>query len=109
LIENIAKDSTMQEISIFLDEDDIYNGEPLYDHIIHYLQKNNINGSTALSAFGGFGLKHHFHLPKRIWSIDENPMMIVIVDEEEKVQKVLPHLKEVIKEGLLIIETVEIV
>ena len=99
----------MVEVSVFLDEDDLYEGKPMFEYIIRYLMHHNILGATVFSAAGGFGKKRHFHSPRRMGNVDESPMMLVFIDEEEKVNTVLPHLKEVVKEGLIVKKKVEIV
>ncbi len=68
---------------------------------------NSINGASVFSAIIGYRHKHHLHHPKKMGNVDENPIMIMFVDEEEKVQEILPHLKEVINEGLITIKKVE--
>jgi PII-like signaling protein len=55
----------------------------------------------------GYGQKHHLHHTKGIGTVDEGPIMILFVDDEEKVRGVLPHIKEVIKDGLIVAKRVE--
>jgi PII-like signaling protein len=55
----------------------------------------------------GYGQKHHLHHTKGIGTVDEGPIMILFVDDEEKVRGVLPHIKEVIKGGLIVAKRVE--
>ena len=92
----------MQEVSVFLDEDDVHEGMRMYEHIMRYLMHHDIMGATVFSAVGGYGHKHHLNLPKRIGATDEGPLMIVFIDEEAKVAAVLPHIKEVLREGLIV-------
>lgn len=99
----------MLEISVFIDEDDLYNGVVMYEYIIRYLMRHDIKGASIFSALGGFGGKRHFHVPKRMGNVDESPLLLIFIDEEEKVNKVLPHLKEIVKEGLIVKKSVEIV
>jgi len=97
----------MIEVKIFLDEEDTYEHKKLYEYIMRYLMHNNIRGASVFQAFAGFGYKHHLHQPKGIGTTDENPLMIMFIDENEKVKNVLPHIKELIKEGIIIKENVE--
>lgn len=97
----------MLEVTIFLDEDDIYQGKPMHEHIMHHLMHHTIVGATVFAAMGGYGHKRHLHYPKKIGAADEAPLMILFVDEDAKVNAVLPHLKEVVREGLIIVKKAE--
>lgn len=97
----------MLEISLFLDVDDIYEGKPMQEHILRYLMHHNIIGASLFEARIGYGHKHHLHKPRSLGAMDEGPIMIMFIDEEEKVKAVLPHLKEVLGDGLIISKKVE--
>ena len=97
----------MLEVTIFLDEDDMYEGHSLHQHIMHYLIHHHMLGASIFAALGGFGHKRHLNYPKRLGAADEEPLMIIFIDEEEKVREVLPHLKEIVKEGLIVAKKVE--
>ena len=58
-------------------------------------------GASVFTAILGYGHKHHLHNPRNLGNVDESPIMILFIDEEEKVNKVLPHIKEIIKEGVI--------
>ncbi len=100
-------ENIMLEVTIFLDEDDTHQGRPMHEYIMHHLMHHHIAGATIFAGMGGYGHKRHLHYPKKIGAADEVPLMIVFVDEEEKIQAVLPHLKEVVKEGLIIVKKAE--
>jgi PII-like signaling protein len=97
----------MLEVSVFLDEDDLHEGKRMYEHILRYLMHHDIMGATVFSALGGYGRKHHLNFPKRIGTTDEGPLMIVFIDEDSKVAAVLPHIKEVVRGGLVITKHVD--
>jgi uncharacterized protein len=99
----------MLEVTIFLDEDDMHNNESLYQYIMKYLLHHHIKGASVFAAMGGYGAKRHLHYPRKIGAADEGPLMILFIDEDEKVLSVLPHLKEVVSEGLMVMRKVEIV
>jgi uncharacterized protein len=97
----------MLEVRVFLDEDDLHEGKRTYEHIMRYLMHHGISGATMFSAVGGFGHRHHLNFPRRIGATDEGPIMILFIDEETKVRSVIPHLKEVVREGLIVMNQVE--
>lgn len=97
----------MVEVTMFLDEDDQYQGKPMHEYIMRYLMHHNILGASMFTAFMGYGHKHHLHHPRKIGALDEAPIMILFIDEEENVRAVIPHLKEIIKEGLIVQKSVQ--
>jgi PII-like signaling protein len=97
----------MLEVKLFFDTEDLYQNTPLYEHIMRYLMHHEIYGATLFTGNMGFGSHHHLHEPKRIAASDPVPVMIIFIDEEEKVKRVIPHLKEAISEGLLVAHKVE--
>jgi uncharacterized protein len=91
----------MIEVKVFFDEDDRHGEQSTYNYLMHYLLHQQIRGATLFSAMMGYGQKHHLHSPKRIGATDERPLMIMFIEDEEKVNSVLPHIKEVVKQGLI--------
>lgn len=96
----------MIEVKIFLDEADLHETKPLHEYIMRYLMHHNIIGASVFEAYEGFGRKHHLHHLKELGTVDETPLMILFIDEEEKVNSVLSHLKEIVKEGLIVTSAV---
>ncbi len=99
----------MLEVKIFLDEDDKYQDKPLHEYIMRYLMRNQIMGAIIFPSIMGFGHKHHLHTPTKFGNVDERPIMILFIDEKSKVQAVLPHIKEVVLEGLVVTSKVDII
>jgi PII-like signaling protein len=97
----------MLEITLFLDDDDRHEGKPMPEYIMRYLMHHGIMGASVFAATMGYGHKHHLHRPKGLGTSDEGPIMIVFIDEEAKVRTVLPHLKEIVREGLIVARAVE--
>jgi uncharacterized protein len=97
----------MLEVKIFLDTEDMYGEHPLHEHITRYLLHHEIRGATLFSGIMGFGSHHHLHAPRRILASDAVPVMILFVDEEVKVRRVLGYLKSILPEGLITLHTVE--
>ncbi len=98
----------MIQVQMFFDEDDRHDNAPLYEYLMRYLIHHEIKGATLFSAMGGFGSKHHLNFPRKLGAADEGPLMLLFIDTEEKVRKVMPHLKGILREGLIVTNTVEI-
>ena len=95
------------QVQIFLKEEDSYEDQPLFEHILRHLMHNKIVGATMFKGYMGFGASHHLLEPRKFAASDPLPVMIVFVDEETKVRDVLPHIRSVVSRGLITMHTVE--
>ena len=96
-------------LRIFIGEIDHWQGQPLYEAIILLARKEGMAGATAVKGFMGFGCKSHLHTTKLLRLSEDLPILIEIVDSEEKIQRFLPHLDEMLQEGLITLEKVNVV
>jgi len=91
-------------LRVFIGEADKWEGKPLYEAIVLLAKKKGMAGATALKGFLGFGCKSHLHTTKLLRLSEDLPIIIEIVDSEEKIEKFLPLLDPMIKEGLVTLE-----
>ena len=103
----IPKDGKL--LRIFIGEQDKWQGQPLYEAIVHLAKKEGMAGATAIKGFLGFGAKSHMHTAKILRLSEDLPIVIEMVDSEEKINKFLTHLYEMVKEGLITIEKVNVI
>ena len=96
-------------LRIFIGESDKWNGKPLYQEIITLARKKHMAGATAVKGFMGFGCKSHLHTAKILRLSEDLPIIIEIVDSEEKINKFLPRLDVMVKEGLITLEKAQVV
>ena len=96
-------------LRIFLGEKDRWQGQPLYEAIILLARKMGLAGATAIKGFIGFGCKSHLHTSKLLRLSEDLPIIIEIVDREEKIQEFLPHLDKMVEEGLITLEKIHVV
>ena len=96
-------------LRIFIGEQDKWQGQPLYEAIVHLARKDGMAGATAIKGFMGFGCKSHLHTTKLLRLSEDLPILIEIVDTEEKINRFLPHLDEMVKEGLVTLEKANVV
>ena len=96
-------------LRIFIGEADKWNGKPLYEEIVLLAKKNSMAGATAIKGFMGFGCKSHMHTSKLLRLSEDLPIIIEIVDSEEKINQFLPFLDKMVQEGLITIEKANVV
>ena len=72
-------------------------------------RKDGLAGATVLKGVMGFGRKSHLHTATLFRLSEDLPMIIEIVDSEEKIAQFLPHLDEMVKEGLITLERAHVI
>ncbi len=96
-------------LTVFVGEFDRWHHKPLYSEIVHRAHAAGLAGATVLRGLEGYGASNHIHTT-RILSLSEDlPIVIVIVDEETKVRAFVPVLDELITEGMVILDPVEVI
>ena len=95
-------------LRIFVGESDKYQGRPLYEAIVESARKRHLAGATVLRGPLGYGASSRIHTAKILRLSEDLPMVIEIVDVEEKINAFLPDLDEMIGEGLVTLEKVEV-
>jgi PII-like signaling protein len=96
-------------LTIFVGEDDTWHHKPLHTEIVHRAHKAGLAGATVVRGVEGFGASSRIHTT-RILSLSEDlPLAIIIVDAEERIRAFLPQLDELVTEGLVIMDPVEVI
>ena len=93
-------------LRIFIGESDRYEHRPLYEAIILKAREMHLAGATALRGPIGFGKSSRMHTSKILRLSMDLPMIIEIIDSEEKIQSFLPLLDGMVKGGLVTMERV---
>ncbi len=101
----LPKDAML--LRIFIGEGDELKGAPLYQKIVEKAREQKLAGATVLRGPMGFGKSSHLHTAKILRLSMDLPMVIEIVDTEEKIQDFLPHLDGMIQGGLVTLEKVQ--
>jgi PII-like signaling protein len=94
---------------VFINETDTWNDAPLYQAIVQRLRQLGLAGATAQAGILGFG--HHMRLHhKGLFGVsDDRPVTIIAVDDEGKIRSFLPELREMVREGLILLLDAELV
>lgn len=96
-------------LRIFLGEQDKWEGQPLYEAIVLLARQKGLAGATAIKGFMGFGCKSHLHTTKLLRLSEDLPIIVEIVDSEEKIASFLPFLDNMVREGLITLEKANVI
>jgi PII-like signaling protein len=98
-----------ERLTIYIGETDQHHHRPLYTEIVERAQQAGLAGATVLRGMEGFGASSHIHTTRILRLSEDLPVVIVIVDAPERIEAFLPQLDELITEGLIVREQIEIV
>src|SRR4030095_15245364 len=103
----VPRDSML--LRIFIGESDRWNHKPLYEAIVLKAREMHLGGATVLRGPMGFGKSSHLHTAKILRLSMDLPIVIEIVDREEKINAFLPVLDEMIGGGLVTLERAKVI
>jgi PII-like signaling protein len=95
-------------LRIFLGESDRWEHKPLYEAIVLKARESQLAGATVLRGSMGFGKSSRLHTAKILRLSMDLPLVIEIVDSEEKIQQFLPILDQMMGGGLVTMEPVKV-
>ena len=96
-------------VRIYIGESDRWEGKPLYQAIVERLRELHIAGATVLRGIEGFGAHAHLHTTRLLRLSEDLPILIEIIDREERLRAVLPELDRMVNDGLITLERVQVV
>jgi uncharacterized protein len=96
-------------LRVFIGESDTWHGKPLYQAIVQRLRAEGLAGATVLRAIEGFGAKSHLHTSRLLRLSEDLPLVIEVVDTAGNIERALPMLDEMISDGLVTLEKVNVV
>jgi len=95
-------------LRVFIGEDDRFDGKPLYEAIVLKARERGLAGATVLRGPLGFGHSSRLHTAKILRLSEDLPVVVEIIDSEEKITAFLPLLDSMLKGGLVSLEKVRI-
>ena len=96
-------------LRVYFGEDDKWKDKPLYRAIVERCRELDIAGATVLRGIAGYGASTLIHRSHVLSFSHDAPVMVSVVDSEEKIQKLLPFLDEVVADGLIAISEVDVI
>jgi uncharacterized protein len=94
---------------IFIGENDKWRDKPLYEALVESLRANEIAGVTVYQGILGYGANRRIHQQKALHLSHDRPIMLSIVENEEKLRAFLPVLDDMVKQGLVVLSDVDII
>lgn len=95
-------------LTIFVKEDEQWHHRPLYTEIVHRAHQAGLAGASVFRGIEGYGRSQHIHTSRILSLAEDLPCAIVIVDSEDKIRAFLPQVDEVVTEGLVMVDSVEV-
>jgi uncharacterized protein len=96
-------------LRIYIGEADRWHGKPLYEAIVLKARELHLAGATVLRGPMGFGANSRLHTTKVLRLSEDLPLVIEIVDAAEKIDELMPHIDEMVQEGLVTRERVQVI
>jgi PII-like signaling protein len=94
---------------IYIGESDHVDGRPLFEAIVETLRARGIAGATVLRGIEGYGRAARLHTASLLRLSDDLPILIEVVDREDRLRAVLPEIDAMVPEGLITLEHVEVI
>jgi len=98
-----------RRLTIYIGESDSWHHHPLYTEIVKRAHRGGLAGASVFRGMEGFGASSHIHTSRLLSLSEDLPVAVVIVDAAERIEAFLPELDELVAEGLVVIEDVEVV
>jgi PII-like signaling protein len=96
-------------LRIFVGESDRHEGKPLYQAIVERVRAEGLAGATVVRGIEGFGADSHVHTSRILRLSEDLPVVIEVVDTPERIDAILPALDEMVREGMVTVERVQII
>jgi len=96
-------------LRIFIGESDKWHGRPLFEALVLKARELHLGGATVLRGPMGFGASSRVHTSRILRLSEDLPIVIEIVDSKAKIDEFLPHVDEMVTEGLVTLEPVRVI
>jgi PII-like signaling protein len=94
---------------IHIGESDKWHGKPLYEAIVEMLRKEEFSGVTVLRGVAGYGGSSVYHTDKLLRMSQDLPIILEVIENTDRIEKILPKLDEMVDGGLITLEKVRVI
>ena len=100
---------TATKVSIYIGDSDRWHGRPLYSSLLEMLKSEGCAGATVTRAVAGFGAHSRIHTASIMRLSEDLPLIIEWVDHPDRVARLMPRVVEMVAEGLITVQPVEVI
>jgi len=105
----LKSESKAKMMRIYIGENDKWNGKPLYEAIVNGLRSNDIAGVTVYRGILGYGANRRIHKDATLSLSHDRPILLSVVDTEEKLKAFMPILDQMVKQGLVVLSDADVI
>ena len=105
----LKSESKAKMMRIYIGENDKWNGKPLYEAIVNGLRAHDIAGVTVYRGILGYGANRRIHKDAKLSLSHDRPILLSVVDTEEKLRKFMPILDDMVQQGLVVLSNVDVI
>jgi PII-like signaling protein len=105
----LKRESKAKLMRIFVGENDKWRDKPLHKALIESMRANDIAGVTVYQGILGYGANRRIHKDSTLHLSHDRPVMLSVVETEEKLQAYFPILDEMVQQGLVVLSDVDII
>jgi len=106
---SLKRESKAKIMRIYVGENDKWNGKPLYEAIVQALRAHDIAGVTVYRGILGYGANRRIHKDAALSLSHDRPILLSVVDTEEKLNAFMPLLDEMVQQGLVVLSDADII
>lgn len=96
-------------LTVLIGESDQWQHRPLYTEIVHRAHAANLGGASVFRGVEGFGKSSRIHTTRLLSLSEDLPVAVIIVSSTERIHAFLPQVQELVTEGLIMLEEVQVV
>jgi PII-like signaling protein len=105
----LKREGKAKLMRIYVGENDKWHEKPLYKAIVESMRANDIAGITVYQGILGYGANRRIHKSSPMGLSHDRPVMLSVIETEEKLRKVMPVLDEMVQQGLVVLSDVDII
>jgi PII-like signaling protein len=98
-----------QRLTIIVGETDTIGHRPVFTEIVHRAHEAGLIGASVFRGVEGFGSSGRVHTTRLLDLAEDLPVSVIIVDTAEKIAAFLPQLEDIVSDGLVLVEDVQVV
>jgi PII-like signaling protein len=105
----LKREGKAKIMRIYIGENDKWNGQPLYEGIVNGLRAHDVAGVTVYRGILGYGANRRIHKDAALSLSHDRPILLSVVDTEEKLKAFMPILDQMVQQGLVVLSDADVI